>query len=456
MNSIVEHLRRILNNEDQVSIDIETLLKHGKDQSSYHPTRLPNVVVYPENVKEIQEIVKFASKHEVPIVPFGLGSSVEGQVIPVQGGISLNMTRMDKITEICPEDYIVRVQSGVTRNQLNRELRKHNLFFPVDPAIDATLGGMAATNASGTNAVRYGTMRNQVLGLEIVQANGEVIQTGGQYLKTSAGYNLTGLFIGSEGTLGIITELILRVYVLPEETITITAGFQNVEAASKAVGKLMKCGMSLGRVEIVDENTVYAINCYKNINLPVSAQLIMNLAGKKYTVKNDLIKAKEILLSEGCNNLKHAFRKNQREQLWMARHEAAFAILSLEPQKRLMTTDVCVPLTVMPQAIENARMIMNEHQIKGAVLGHVGDGNFHAVFTVDPSDSFDVKRAQTVNSAIVDFALKNGGTCTGEHGIGIGKIEYLQQQHDDLIVTMKKIKDIFDPQHIMNPGKILS
>lgn len=452
---IIDGLRRIIRDESRISNDYQVLFEHGKDQSSYHPMHLPDVVVFPETREEIRELVKYAYEQYIPIVPFGLGSSVEGQVIPVRGGISLNLTRMNRILEIRPHDFVVKVQPGVTRNQLNQELKRHNLFFPVDPAVDATFGGMAATNASGTNAVKYGVMKDQVLGLEVILANGDVVSTGGHFMKSSAGYNLTGLFVGSEGTLGIFTELILRVYSIPEHTMTLRAGFPDVTAASKAVVRMLNENLSIGCVELVDEKTVSAINRYKNMNLSPVAQLFLELTGKEHAVQDDLIIAKQILASEGCQNIEYALNQKEREQLWMARHEAAFAIHALEPHKRLLATDVCVPITELPKAIQITRAIMNEHNLEGAILGHVGDGNYHAVFLVDPDNEIDIQKAKAVNDAIVDYALKNGGTCSGEHGIGMGKIKHLQQQHGNLVSTMRNIKNLFDSRNILNPGKII-
>jgi len=455
MMSIIDDLSKIILDESRISNHYQLLLEHGKDQSSYHPVHLPDVVVFPKNKDEIRDIVKYAFESNIPIVPFGLGSSVEGQVIPVQGGISLDLTRMNRILEIHPDDFVVKVEPGVTRNQLNQALKQHNLFFPVDPAVDATIGGMAATNASGTNAVKYGAMKDQVLGLEVILANGDVISTGGSYIKSAAGYNLSGLFVGSEGTLGIFTELILRVYSIPEHTITLRAAFPDVLNASKSVVKMMKENLSIGCVELVDEKTVSAINRFKNMELSPHPQLFLELSGKENIVHNDLIIAKEIIKTEGCTDIEYALNPQEREQLWAARHEAAFAIQSLEPHKRLLATDVCVPITGLPKAIQYMRQIMDEHQLEGAILGHVGDGNFHAVFAVDPDNESDVQRAKAVNDAIVDYALKNRGTCSGEHGVGIGKMKYLHQQHGNLLLTMSEIKKLFDSKNILNPGKMI-
>jgi D-lactate dehydrogenase (cytochrome) len=453
---IKEFMLEFIGDESRIFANDEVLIKHSKDMTSYHCISLPEVVLFPINIQEISAVVDFASKRELPIIPFGLGTSVEGQLAHVNPGISINMTKMNDVIEIRPDDFMVTVQAGVTRNQLNQELKKHNLFFPVDPAIDATLGGMAATNASGTTAVRYGTMKDQVLGMQVLLGNGELIRTGGKFVKSSAGYNLTSLFVGSEGTLGIITELILRVYPIPEYTLTMTACFDSLDKASNAVVALQNLGLAIGCMEIIDEYTVSAINAYKDLNLPLKNQLLIELNGKKSTVLEDLPVLTEVLESNGSSHIMYASDKGQREKLWAARHEAALAILSLSPGKRLMTTDVCVPITVLPKAIEHARKIMQQNELHGAIVGHAGDGNFHAVFAVDPQDNSDINNLKLINEAIVDFAINNEGTCSGEHGIGLGKMKHLQKQHGDLIPAMRQIKLIFDPANILNPGKIFN
>ncbi|MBW7477358.1 FAD-binding protein [Paenibacillus oenotherae] len=451
----LKDLIKVIPDCTRMSTKQDDLLHHGKDKSSYHPVLTPDIVVFPITTEEVKGVVVFASEKGIPVTPFGLGTSVEGQVIPILGGISMDLSLMNKILEIRPNDFFVKVQPGVTRNQLNQALKPYNLFFPVDPALDATLGGMVATNASGTTAVRYGAMKDQILGLEVVLASGEVIRTGGAFLKSSAGYNLTGLFTGSEGTLGVITEIILKVYALPEFTATLTAGFESLEAASRAVAGMMQNGLAIGCVEIVDERTINAINQYKKMDLPEIPQLFIELVGKEYTVMNDLDVVKKELELQGCVHIEYASDKEQRERLWMARHEAAMAIMAINPGKRLMATDVCVPLSVLPSAIQRTREIMNEYGVAGAIMGHVGDGNFHAVFGVDPMNKDDLRKLQSINGAIVDYALSHEGTCSGEHGIGIGKIPFMHKQHEDLIAIFKSIKKMFDPNNIMNPGKII-
>jgi D-lactate dehydrogenase (cytochrome) len=362
---------------------------------------------------------------------------------------------MNNVLEVRPEDFLVRVQPGVTRLQLNQHLKEYGLFFPVDPGANATLGGMAATNASGTTAVRYGTMRDNVLGLTVVTADGSVIKTGGLAAKSSAGYNLTSLFVGSEGTLGVFTELILRVYGIPEYVLAARAVFPNVETASRAAISMMMCGIAIDRVELVDEHTVRAVNAFKETDFTEAPTLFLEFSGNRAAVDNFFLLAKEILKDEGCIELEFDSDQAARTRMWTARHEAAFAFSASQPGKKLMTTDVCVPLSVLPEAIVAARRLIDEQGLDGAILGHVGDGNYHAVLVVDPENEEDMRRAHHVNAEIVKFALDRNGTCTGEHGIGLGKAQYLRAEHGESAVQfMRAIKKVFDPNDTLNPGKI--
>ncbi|NBI29789.1 FAD-binding oxidoreductase [Chengkuizengella marina] len=452
--NLYQDLYQFFKNENHVSQKLNILLDHSKDQSSYHPSHLPEVVVFPENKVDVIKILKYANENKIPVVPFGLGTSVEGQVIPIEGGISMNMTRMNKITELQPDNFLVKVEPGVTRVQLNDSLKEHLLHFPIDPAIDASIGGMVSTNASGTNSVRYGSMKDQVLGMQIILANGEELNVGGQYLKSSSGYNLTNLFVGSEATLGVFTEITLRVYNIPKYKLTALVEFTDLISASNAVVNMKKRDLSIERVELIDERTIEAINRYKSRNFSIAPYLFLELGGNEDIVHHDYELAKEILIEEGCLNIQLATNDLERENLWEIRHEVAFAIKSLNPEKKLMTTDVCVPLTVLPNAIKETRKIMDHSNIECAILGHVGDGNFHAVFSVDPENKSEVGLYKKINEQIVDYALKNGGTCSGEHGIGLGKIEYMYKQHGNSVSYMRQIKSLFDPNNIMNPSKI--
>ncbi|MBA2441706.1 MAG: FAD-binding protein [Rubrobacter sp.] len=424
----------------------------GVTRHSSHP---PDAVVFPENREEVSALLRFANESGVPVVPYGQGSSLEGHVVPTHGGISLDTSRMNRILEVRPEDFVARVEPGVTHGQLNERLREHGLFFPVDPGWDASLGGMAGTNASGSNALRYGVMREQVLGLEVLLADGSAMRTGGLAMKSSAGYNLTGLFVGSEGTLGVFTEIILRLKPVPEGAIAARATFPDIEAAGNVAVSIIRSGMMAGRVELVDERTVGAVNAYKGTDYEESPTLFLEFSGDEATVGRDMERARELSEAGGCTSFRFEEDEAAREKLWEARHEAGLAIRNMNPDKATVSTDVCVPISELPGALREARRTIDEHGLEAAILGHVGDGNYHAVFPVDTSDEEDVHRAEEVNARIVGYALARGGTCSGEHGVGSGKRGHLEKEHGDSIPFMRGIKDLADPNGILNPGKVL-
>ncbi|HZF59736.1 MAG TPA: FAD-linked oxidase C-terminal domain-containing protein [Rubrobacter sp.] len=440
--------------EGRVVSEGDDLERHGGGIFTYHAPVPPDVVVYPESREEVIGVIRFAGENRVPVVPFGEGSSLEAHTLPVHGGISLDLGRMNSILEVRPDDAIARVEPGVTHGALNAALAEHELFFPVDPGWDASLGGMAGTNASGTNAVRYGVMRDQVLGLEVVLGDGTVMRTGGLAMKSSAGYHLTGLFVGSEGTLGVFTELILRLYPIPGRTVAARAVFPDIEAAGRAAVAMIRTGMRIGRVELVDARTVGAVNAYKGTDYAASPALFLEFAGSEASVEHDVAAAREVSGAEGCASFEFEADEAGREKLWEARHDAALAIRDLYPGQGMMGTDVCVPISDLPGALRHARDTLASHGLDGAILGHVGDGNYHAVFPVDTTDEESRERAEEVNAEIVDYALRRGGTCTGEHGIGLGKMGHLQKEHGDSIPFMREIKRISDPGGILNPGKI--
>lgn len=447
-------LRSILPDEESVRADGEEVERHGGSIFTYHDPRPPDAVVYPKSRDEVAEILRFCNERGVPVVPFGQGSSLEGQTIPTQGGISLDLALMDGIVEIRPDDFLVRVQPGVTHEKLNAHLKEYGLFFPVDPGWDASLGGMAATNASGTNAVRYGAMRDQVLGLEVVLADGTVMRTGGMAMKSSAGYNLTALFVGSEGTLGVFTEITLRLYPIPEHVLAARAVFPDIERAGRAAVAMIRSGMQVGRCELVDARTVEAVNAYKGTGYAASPTLFLEFSGSEAAVERDVAAARALCEAEGAESFDFEEDEAGRERLWEARHEAALAIKELNPDRRPMTTDVCVPISDLPGALRHARDAIASRGLEGAILGHVGDGNYHAVFPVDPQDAAARERAEAVNAEIVAYALARGGTCTGEHGIGFGKTEHLQTEHGDSLPFMRGIKRLADPNGVLNPGKL--
>ncbi|MEJ8545841.1 FAD-binding oxidoreductase [Brevibacillus borstelensis] len=452
--SVVDDLLKVTNESASITTNENIREHHSKDLTSYHEGVSPDVVVFPTSKEDVSNIVAYAYQNEIPIVPFGMGTSVEGQVIPVKRGICLDFTRMNQIVELRLDDMIVKVQPGVTRMQLNKYLKKYGLFFPVDPGADATLGGMAATNASGCSAVRYGTMKDQILGLEVVLADGSIIRTGSLAKKSSAGYNLTQLFVGSEGTLGVFTELTLKLQGIPESTLFVKAVFPHLSAAGNAARAIIMNSIPVGKLELVDEQTIVAINKFKQTDFLVLPTLFVELSGSKKSVENDLEIVKELINEEGCLEWDFSFETGKNQSIWQARHDAALAIAAMAPGKRLMTTDVCVPITSLPEAVVHARGMMEKEGVDGAILGHLGDGNYHAVLIVDPNSSKDIEIAHKVNEEIVRFALSKNGTCTGEHGIGLGKAKYLPLEHGQAVDVMKAIKNVLDQKGILNPGKI--
>ncbi len=449
-------LEAFIPEKDRIVTGGEELERHAGGFFTYHAPHLPDAVVFPKDREEVVELLRFADERGVPVVPFGAGSSLEGHTIPLQGGVSLDFRLMDEILELRPDDFIVRVQPGVTRGQLNAALREHGLFFPVDPGWDASMGGMAATNASGTNAVRHGAMRDRVLGLEVVLAGGSVMRTGGLSMKSSAGYNLTALFVGSEGTLGVFTEITLKLEAVPERILAARVTFPDIERAGRAAVEMVRSGMQIGRVELVDARTIEAVNAYKGTNYAVTPTLFLEFSGSGVSVEHDLESARDISAKEGAGEFEFEADEAAREKLWEVRHEAGLAVARLNPDKKPMTTDVCVPISDLPEALREARDTISSHGLDGAILGHVGDGNYHAIFPVDPEDEADLEKAEAVNAEIVAYALARGGTCTGEHGIGFGKAVHLQKEHGDSLAFMRAIKEVADPNGILNPGKIFS
>jgi D-lactate dehydrogenase (cytochrome) len=433
--------------------DGESVLDQHAADLTYHPPHRPDVVVFPVSAEEVAAVLAFANEARVPVVPFGAGTSLEGHVIPLQGGISLDLTRLGSVVAVRPDDLTAVVQAGVTRSQLERAAGPHGLFFPVDPGADATLGGMAATNASGTTTVRYGGMRTHVLALEVVLADGRIVRTGSRAAKTSAGYNLTHLFVGSEGTLGVITELTLRLHPIPEHVVVARAAFPSLEAACRAAAALVGAGVPVTRCELLDALTIAALNAYKGTALPESPYLFVELGGSESAVAGDLETMRELLADEGAVALEVESDPTARARLWDARHNALHAALALEPGSKTMATDVAVPVSELAAALEHARRALDGSGLRGGIVGHAGDGNFHVAFLLDAADEGAVERARRLNSEIVEDALARGGTCTGEHGIGLGKLEYLAREHGDLLPLLRGIKQLLDPNGILNPGK---
>lgn len=448
----IEKLQQLLSHE-QVTTNEVLRTQHGKDES-YHEPHLPDVVVFPKTAEEVSIIVALANEQRIPVVPFGLGTSLEGHVIPYQGGISLDLSLMNAVLEVRPDDFLVKVQPGVTRSQLNKELKKYGLFFSVDPGADATLGGMAATNASGTTSVRYGIMRDQVRDLEVVLANGDVIHTGGLAAKSSSGYHLNGLMVGSEGTLGVITELTLRVYGIPEKIVAGRATFVTVQQAVDAVVSLKQAGIPMARIELVDKRSIEQVNFASATTFAETPTLFLEFHGNEAGLQSDIVFASELLNDNGCIELAFEQDERARNQLWELRHNLAYTYIHSAPGKRLMSTDVVVPINSLPDAIQNSRDKIESMQIDAGIVGHVGDGNYHILLMVDMASKEEIARARELNEHVVEYALSLGGTCTGEHGVGVGKAKYQQQEHGLAYNLMKEIKRVLDPNNIMNPGKI--
>ncbi|MDR6999254.1 FAD-linked oxidase C-terminal domain-containing protein [Neobacillus niacini] len=450
--ALLDELRKILP-EEQVTVNPTVLEQHSRDES-YHTPHLPDVVVFPKNKEEVSKVLKFANDHEIPVTPFGFGSSLEGHVIPYHGGISLDFQLMNRVLEVRPNDFLVQVQPGVTRTQLNKELKKYGLFFPVDPGADATVGGMAATNASGTTSVRYGVMRDQVRDLEVVLADGRIIHTGSMTAKSSSGYHITGLFVGSEGTLGAFTELTLRVYGIPEVISAARAIFPSVEEAVATVTEILSAGIQMARIELVDARSIQQVNIYNRTEYPVKPTLFMEFHGNEAGLEYDADFAEKIALDHGCEEFLFETDSKARAQLWEVRHNLAYAFVHKSPGKKMMVTDVCVPMSELGGAIHDAREAIDRIGLDGALLGHVGDGNYHSIIMIDVDDPEEMKKAAELNAHLVGYALSRGGSCTGEHGVGVGKVKYQRKEHGESLEVMKAIKFALDPKGIFNPGKI--
>jgi D-lactate dehydrogenase (cytochrome) len=391
----------------------------------------------------------------VPVTPFGAGSSLEGHVIPVDRGISLDVSRMNRILDISPADLTATVEPGVTRSELERAAAGHGLFFPVDPGADATLGGMAATDAAGTTTVRYGKMRANVLALEAVLASGRVVRAGSRAPKSSAGYDLLGLLIGSEGTLAVITELTLRLRGIPEASVVLRLAFPDLEAACRAAATIVAAGAGVTRAELLDAWTIESINAYSGTNLPAGPSLFVEASGSEGAVASDLELVREVAAAEGATDVVAERDPTARSRLWAARHASAYASGAAVPGKKHRPTDICVPLSELAAAVSFARAEVERRGLTAGVVGHAGDGNVHLSLHVDPDDADEVRSSDELIELIVADALARGGTCTGEHGIGLGKVHALEQEHGDLITLMQGVKRLFDPNGIMNPGKVL-
>ncbi|HKW83019.1 MAG TPA: FAD-linked oxidase C-terminal domain-containing protein, partial [Burkholderiaceae bacterium] len=439
---------------DRCSTAMAVREQHGRDESPFDAPP-PDVVVFCESTEDVADVVKLADQHAVPVIPFGVGSSLEGHLLAVQGGVSIDLGRMNRVIAVQPEDLTVTVQAGVTRMQLNNEIRHTGLFFPIDPGADATLGGMSATRASGTNAVRYGTMRENVLGLTVVTPSGDVIQTGTRARKSSAGYDLTRLMVGSEGTLGVMTEITLRVYPLPEAISAATCSFPSIDAAVRATIQIIQMGIPIARCELLDRHAVRAVNRHDKLTLTEAPMLLMEFHGSDAGVKEQAATVQEIASECGGADFQWATTPEERTKLWTARHHAYFAGLQLKPGCRTVTTDTCVPISRLAECVTQASEEAEAAGMPHYIVGHVGDGNFHIAYLIDPAIPAERETAERLNDAVVQRAISQDGTCTGEHGIGLHKQGFLVDEAGaGTVAMMRTLKRALDPKNIMNPGKI--
>ncbi|MCW5771720.1 MAG: FAD-binding protein [Rhodospirillaceae bacterium] len=428
--------------------------QHGKGEDHF-PVMPPDAVLFAESTDDVSEAVKICAAHKVPIIPFGTGTSLEGHVGALEGGVTIDLSRMNQVLQVNVEDLDCRVQAGVTRKQLNEYLRDTGLFFPIDPGADASLGGMTATRASGTNAVRYGTMRENVLGITVVLADGRIIKTAQRAKKSAAGYDLTRLFVGSEGTLGIITEVALRLYGIPEAMSSAVCNYPSLEAAVNVVIATIQAGIPIARIELADEVQIDAINKYSKTSFAVEPTLFLEFHGSHASVQEQAEKVKEISDGFGGGEFRWTTKPEERTKLWQARHDAAYAAKAIRRDAQVWATDVCVPISRLAECIVETQADIKRLNLIAPIVGHVGDGNFHMVLIADPNDADEMRRANELNERLVLRALSMEGTCTGEHGIGIGKMDFLIAEHGDAVAVMRTLKKALDPDNIMNPGKVL-
>ena len=451
-SSALEELRALLG--DRVSVSRGVREHHGRDES-YYPYAAPEAVAYPHSTEEVRDVVNVCRRHRLPIIPYGVGTSVEGHVLAYSGGVSIDLSQMNKVVAVHVEDMDVTVQAGVTRKQLNDEIRHTGLFFPVDPGADATLGGMASTRASGTNAVRYGTMRENTLALTVVTADGRILKTSRRSRKSAAGYDLTRLFVGSEGTLGVITEVTVRLYAIPEAMSAAVCSFKDMAGAVNTVIQTLQSGIPIARSEALCATTMKAINAYNKTNYKEQPTLWLEFHGSEHGVVEQAKLVEDIAHENGGEGFEWATKPEDRNRLWSARHQAYFAGLQLRAGSRAVSTDVCVPISRLTECIVETGKDIEKASMPIPLFGHVGDGNFHCMVLIDPKSERDLEEAKAFNARLVKRALDMEGTCTGEHGVGYGKREWLIEEHGEAVDLMRTIKHAFDPDNILNPGKVL-
>ncbi len=426
---------------------------HSRDTSRLAPS-MPDAVAFPRDAADVQAIVEICAAHRVPVVPFGAGSSMEGHTIPVRGGVTVDTRDMNRIIEISAADGVAVVQPGVTRKKLNTELRAAGMMFSVDPGADASIGGMASTRGSGTTAVRYGTMRENVMALEVVTPDGALIRTGSRSKKSSTGYDLTHLFVGAEGTLGIITELTVRLHPIPESVSSAVCTFPSVRSAVEAVIATVQYGIPVARVEFLDEVGIVNVNAYSKLSLEVAPTLLYEFHGTEAWAAEQARIAEQIAQEHGAGNFRWSSDADERARLWQARHDVYWATKAARPGCELYTSDICVPISQLADAIVAARADIDASFIKGQIIGHAGDGNYHAAYLIMPGDARELAEAERLADRLVERALKVGGTASGEHGIGIAKLKFMRKEHGAAVDVMKRIKAALDPLGIMNPGKM--
>jgi D-lactate dehydrogenase (cytochrome) len=449
----MEQLKALLGDRLSTSSAVREHHSHGE---SWHAAGMPDAVAFPATTEEVSAVLKLCAAGRIPIVPFGMGSSLEGHVNAIHGGVSIDMTRMTRVLRLSPSDLDVTVEAGLTRLKLDAHLKNTGLMFPIDPGADATLGGMAATRASGTTAVRYGTMRDNVLGLTVVLADGRVITTGGRARKSSSGYDLTRLFVGSEGTLGVITELTLRLYGRPEAVRAAVCPFASMAGAAATVIQTIQLGIPVARIEIVDEAQLRVVNAYSKTSYPLAPTLFFEFHGISETMVEEQIEAvEEIAREQGARGFEWASTLEDRATLWQARHNAYYATVASRPGARAWTTDICVPISHLAECILETQADLAAAGVVAPLVGHAGDGNFHLIFMLDAGDPAEFNQVAALNERLIERSLRFGGTCSGEHGVGIGKLKYLQPEHGASLDVMRSIKQALDPDNLMNPGKLI-
>ena len=451
-DALIAELRARFDNRLSTAASVRE--QHGRDES-YHQTMPPDAVVFAQSTEDVRDVVLICRKHNTPIIPFGSGTSLEGQIAALKGGVCINLSQMNRIVAVNTQDLDCTVEPGVTRKQLNEHLRDQGLFFPIDPGANASIGGMTATRASGTNAVRYGTMRENVLALTVVLADGRVIRTSKRARKSSAGYDLTRLFVGSEGTLGVITEITLRLYGIPEAISSAVCSFPSLDDAVQAVILTIQSGMPVARIELLDDVMLDAINKYSKTNFRVAPTLFLEFHGSERAVAEQAEAVQTIAKDFGGTDFAWTAKPEDRTKMWQARHDAAYAAMAMRPNGKIWPTDVCVPISRLAECIAETKRDLDGSFLMAPIVGHVGDGNFHLAFVLDPSKPEELKEAEGINERLVMRALAMDGTSTGEHGIGYGKLDFLVAEHGEAVSVMRAIKLALDPDNLMNPGKIV-